>query len=54
MGEGRVMIFPGKIYGDYTDHYARMSLTQSVPRINEALERMAGVVAAIRAERSVA
>ncbi|NIU48906.1 MAG: aminotransferase class I/II-fold pyridoxal phosphate-dependent enzyme, partial [Thermoplasmata archaeon] len=52
--EGRVMIFPGKIYGDYTDDYARMSLTQSVPRIREALDRMAGVVAAIRQERSVA
>lgn len=54
LAEGRVMIFPGKIYGDYTDDYARLSLTQSVPRIQEALRRMAGVVAAIRQERSVA
>ena len=52
LAQGRVMIFPGKIYGDYTDDYARMSLTQSVPRIREALARMAGVVDAIRAERS--
>ena len=51
--EGRVMIFPGKIYGDYTDDYARLSLTQSVPRIREALDRMAGVVADIRRERVV-
>ena len=52
--EGQVMIFPGKIYGDYTDDYARLSLTQSVPRIQEALGRIAGVVAAIRQERTVA
>ena len=52
--EGGVMIFPGKIYGDYTDDYARLSLTQSVPRIEEALGRMGEVVAAIRQERSVA
>ena len=50
--EGQVMIFPGKIYGDYTDDYARLSLTQSVPRIREALDRMGRVVSAIREERS--
>ena len=54
LADGRVMIFPGKIYGDYTDDYARMSLTQSVPRIHEALARMAEVVATIRGERSAA
>ena len=52
LAEGRVMIFPGRIYGDYTDDYARMSLTQTIPRIHEALERMAGVVDAIRQEAS--
>jgi len=52
--EGRVMIFPGKIYGDYTDDYARLSLTQPVPRIQEALGRMSGVVESIREELSVA
>jgi aminotransferase len=52
--EGRVMIFPGKIYGDYTDDYARFSLTQSVPRITEALHRMADVVGAIRRESPAA
>lgn len=51
--EGQVMIFPGKIYGDYTDDFARMSLTQSVPRIEEALRRMASVVESIRQEQSV-
>jgi aspartate/methionine/tyrosine aminotransferase len=54
LAEGRVMIFPGKIYGDYTDDYARMSLTQTVPRIHEALGRMAQVVDAIRQEHAVA
>ena len=52
--EGQVMIFPGLIYGDYTDDYARLSLTQPIPRIHEALERMAQVVASIRQETSVA
>ena len=48
------MIFSGLIYGDYTDDYARFSLTQPIPRIHEALERMARVVASIRQETSVA
>ena len=52
--EGQVMIFPGRVYGDYTDDYARFSLTQSVPRIREAVDRMAGVVESIRKEASVA
>ena len=50
LAEGRVMIFPGKIYGDYTDDFARLSLTQTVPRIEEALGRMAEVVSSIRRE----
>ena len=50
--EGRVMTFPGKLYGDYTDDYARISLTQTVPRLHEALDRMKGVVHAIRQERA--
>jgi aspartate/methionine/tyrosine aminotransferase len=54
LSEGRVMIFPGRMYGDYTDDYARISLTQSVPRIREALARMAKVVEAIRAENASA
>ncbi len=50
--DARVMIFPGRMYGDYTDDYARISLTQSVPRIHEALARMAEVVKALRAEHA--
>ncbi len=52
LAEGQVMIFPGKIYGDYTDDFARMSLTQPVPRIEEALTRMRRVVESIRAEQA--
>jgi len=52
--DGQVLIFPGRIYGDYTDDYARMSLTQPIPRIEEALARIADVVTDIRQERSVA
>ncbi|MDC0160941.1 pyridoxal phosphate-dependent aminotransferase [Gemmatimonadales bacterium] len=54
LAEGKVMIFPGRIYGDYTDDFARMSLTQPVPRIEEVLGRMSGVVESIRRERSSA
>ena len=53
LADGRVLIFPGKIYGDYTDDFARMSLTQTVPRIEEALSRMARVVDDIRREVAV-
>jgi aspartate/methionine/tyrosine aminotransferase len=52
--EGQVMIFPGRIYGDYTDDYARLSMTQPIPRIQEALARMTRVVETIRQERSEA
>ena len=54
LADGQVMIFPGKIYGDYTDDYARLSLTQTVPRIEEALARMSRVVDQIHQERSTA
>ena len=52
--EGQVMVYPGTVYGDYTDDFVRMSLTQSVPRIEEAVRRMGRVVDAIRAEARVA
>ncbi|AXC48433.1 pyridoxal phosphate-dependent aminotransferase [Paracoccus suum] len=52
--EGRVLMYPGTIYGDHTDDFVRMSLTQSVPRINEAIERMRAVVDAIRSETRAA
>ena len=48
--EGQVLMYPGGIYGDYTDDFVRMSLTQPVDRIREAITRMKTVVAAIRAE----
>ncbi|MEY8117836.1 pyridoxal phosphate-dependent aminotransferase [Falsihalocynthiibacter sp. BN13B15] len=48
LAEGRVMMYPGSIYGDHTDDFVRMSMTQPVERIREAMNRMAAVVAAIR------
>jgi aspartate/methionine/tyrosine aminotransferase len=42
--EGRVLIFPGLVYGDYTDDFVRLSLTVPVERIQEACARMAQVV----------
>lgn len=50
LSEGRVMMYPGQIYGDHTDDFVRMSMTQPVDRIEIAMKRMAGVVDAIRAE----
>ena len=52
LAEGRVMIYPGTIYGDHTDDFVRMSMTQPVDRIQEAMARMGRVVAAIRDERA--
>ncbi len=46
--EGKVLVFPGVVYGDYTDDFVRLSLTQPVDKIREACVRMAGVVASIR------
>ena len=51
LAEGKVMIYPGTIYGDHTDDFVRMSMTQPVGRIEEAMSRMARVVAAIREEK---
>jgi aminotransferase len=50
LAEGRVMMYPGTIYGDYTDDFVRMSMTQSVDRIRVAMTRMAQVVESFRAE----
>ncbi len=49
--EGRVLMYPGTIYGDYTDDFVRMSLTQPVERIREAMTRIQTVVNTIRTER---
>ena len=50
LAEGRVMMYPGTIYGDHTDDFVRMSLTQPIDRIREAMRRMANVVQSIRRE----
>ena len=50
LAEGRVMMYPGTIYGDHTDDFVRMSMTQPEARIREAMNRMARVVEDIRAE----
>lgn len=52
--EGQVLMYPGGIYGDYTDDFVRMSLTQPVARIREAITRMKVVVDTIRAETRAA
>ena len=46
--DGKVLVFPGVVYGDYTDDFVRLSLTQPVDKIREACARMASVVASIR------
>ena len=50
LAEGRVMIYPGTIYGDHTDDFVRMSMTQPVNRIHTAIARMDEVIARVRAE----
>jgi aspartate/methionine/tyrosine aminotransferase len=52
LAEGHVMMYPGKIYGDHTDDFVRMSMTQPVARIKIAMQRMAAVVASYRTESS--
>lgn len=42
--EGRVMLFPGSLFGDDSDLYTRMSYLQPLARIEEAMVRIAGVV----------
>ncbi len=50
LAEGHVMMYPGTIYGDHTDDFVRMSMTQPVERIRLAMTRMAEVVQSFRAE----
>jgi aminotransferase len=50
LAEGKVMMYPGTIYGAHTDDFVRMSLTQPVERIREAMRRMGEVVRTIRRE----
>jgi aminotransferase len=51
LNEGRVMMFPGSLFGDHCDDYVRISLLQPIPRIEEAVARMQAVVAAMKAGR---
>lgn len=44
--EGRVMIFPGALFGDTEDKYVRVSYLQPMDRIREAVDRIAAVVKA--------
>ncbi len=44
LADGHVMMYPGTIYGDHTDDFVRMSMTQPVERIKIAMQRMADVV----------
>jgi aspartate/methionine/tyrosine aminotransferase len=48
LAEGQVMIYPGTIYGDQTDDFVRMSMTQPIDRIRVAMQRMAKVVESFR------
>ncbi len=50
--EGRVMMFPGSLFGDHCDDYVRISLLQPVPRVEEAARRMAAVVDAMKRGKS--
>ncbi len=50
--EGRVMMFPGSLFGDHCDDYVRISLLQPVPRVEEAARRMAAVVEAMKRGKS--
>jgi aminotransferase len=42
--EGRVLLFPGSMFGDESDAYVRMSYLQPLNRIKEATERMMNVI----------
>ena len=42
--QGRVMIFPGSMFGDDSDKYVRISYLQPLSRIKEAVDRMRGFI----------
>jgi aspartate/methionine/tyrosine aminotransferase len=52
LAAGKVMMYPGTIYGDHTDDFVRMSMTQPVDQIKIAMKRMAQVVESFRADHS--
>lgn len=47
--DGRVMMFPGTLFGDPEDHHVRISLLQPLARIEEACARMRATVGALAA-----
>lgn len=49
--EGKVMMFPGSLFGDHCDDYVRISLLQPIAKVEEAARRMEAVVKAIKAEK---
>lgn len=46
--QGRVMIFPGSMFGDDSDKYVRISYLQPLPRIKEAVGRMSEYIRSVR------
>ena len=42
--EGRVLLFPGSLFGDESGDYVRMSYLQPLERIEEGMARMASVI----------
>jgi aspartate/methionine/tyrosine aminotransferase len=49
--EGRVMMFPGSLFGDHCDDYVRISLLQPIAKVREAAARMEKVVGDLVAAR---
>ncbi len=47
--EGRVMIFPGTLFGDEREDHIRIGYLQPLDRIREATERMAAVIRGVAA-----
>ena len=45
--EGKVIVYPGGLYGDHCDDFVRFSLTQPQNRIEEAVKRIKNVVNSI-------
>ena len=45
--EGKVIIYPGGLYGDHCDDFVRFSLTQPAEKIKEAVSRIKKVAANI-------
>jgi aspartate/methionine/tyrosine aminotransferase len=52
--EGRVMMFPGSLFGDHCDDYVRISLLQPVARVEEAARRMEEVVRSMKRQPAAA